>query len=243
MGLDGVELIMAMERTFGIDILDEEASRVGTVGDLFGLILLKTGHLPEGIRAEDVAEARVRAALSSALGIVPESISREARLDHLVPLEGRQVWWDHFRGTLEPSLPALRFARRARGAFVGGVLVSAVIGLLLATLGAGGVALREDARHTQAWGVCMIVLSGGAAVLLPRLLRGFRVCFAPDVATVADLMREVAAYQAMRSCSSLTGLKAEEAWELFVGTFAEQTGIPRERIAREALIHQDLGID
>ena len=39
MGLDGVELILAVEETFQIHIADEEAGEVFTIGDLHELVI------------------------------------------------------------------------------------------------------------------------------------------------------------------------------------------------------------
>jgi|GEM_PF-4921093 hypothetical protein len=42
MGLDGVELLMKVEGSFGIQILAERSSEINTVGDLYAIVLKKT---------------------------------------------------------------------------------------------------------------------------------------------------------------------------------------------------------
>ena len=39
MGLDGVELVLAIEDSFGVEIPDEDAERIITVGDLNDYVL------------------------------------------------------------------------------------------------------------------------------------------------------------------------------------------------------------
>ena len=43
MGLDSVELLLSIEEEFDIDVSNEEASRILTVGDLETLVLSKVG--------------------------------------------------------------------------------------------------------------------------------------------------------------------------------------------------------
>ena len=46
MGLDTVELIMAVEAEFGLDIPNAEASRLATVGDIYRYVAAWLGEAP-----------------------------------------------------------------------------------------------------------------------------------------------------------------------------------------------------
>ncbi len=80
MGLDSVELVMAFEEEFEIEILDEEAEQIITVGDardcIVGKLRARAGD-PEAVDAEEVW-SRVRAIVVNLLGVRPEKVTPEA---------------------------------------------------------------------------------------------------------------------------------------------------------------------
>lgn len=108
MGLDAVELVMAVEEKFDINITDEEASNTLTVGDLKRLVLSKvalannTGCLTQRafnlIRKTAMAQFGVRR-----LGVRPDT-----PLDAFVPQATRRESWGHFQSALGiANLPQL----------------------------------------------------------------------------------------------------------------------------------------
>lgn len=79
MGLDAVELVMAIEDEFTIDIPDAEAERMKTVGELYYYVR-KTVHL-KTLRPPSDEELwqRVRNVVVEQLGVKDHQVTREAR--------------------------------------------------------------------------------------------------------------------------------------------------------------------
>ena len=90
MGLDTVELLMDIEREFGIEISDAEAATVRTVGDLHELILQKLGDEPSpnpaALRTSD-SWRRLHRIFVEGYAILPEAICRDARITHDLGLD------------------------------------------------------------------------------------------------------------------------------------------------------------
>ncbi len=69
MGLDIVELGLAVEHAFEIALPDEEASKVVTVGDLYTLVLSKVNGLSSPRCLTSAAFYQTRRAIMEALGV------------------------------------------------------------------------------------------------------------------------------------------------------------------------------
>ncbi len=79
MGLDSVELVMNTEEHFGIEIPDQVAATLFTVGDLHGFIVAELNRLgrpqsPEAVLAE------LRELICDQFGLKPERVVAEARI-------------------------------------------------------------------------------------------------------------------------------------------------------------------
>ncbi len=81
MGLDAVELVMAIEEEFDISIPDEEAANLDTVGKLYRYILdilyLNNSGTTGQIDESDVWE-RTKDVIVSQLGVRPEQVTEDA---------------------------------------------------------------------------------------------------------------------------------------------------------------------
>ena len=77
MGLDGVELLMAVEEEFGLRISDEDGARMITVGDMHDYVVAQLrarGEMP----SEEAIWQKVREIIIEQLGIRPEQVVRSA---------------------------------------------------------------------------------------------------------------------------------------------------------------------
>jgi hypothetical protein len=77
MGLDGVELIMAVEREFDIEITQDDANRLRTVADFHELVLAK---IPDAASLDPSVWVRLVRVISEEQGISPARILPAARL-------------------------------------------------------------------------------------------------------------------------------------------------------------------
>lgn len=108
MGLDGVELVMAWEEAFGIDIPDVEAAKLRTARDAMDFIY---SRLPHGTQSGCLSQAsfhRIRRSLVEAVGVSRAAVTPEARLEELVPRVARRERWQQLEKTAALSgWPAL----------------------------------------------------------------------------------------------------------------------------------------
>jgi len=73
MGLDTVELIMAVEDRFGIDISDQEAERLVTVGLLHQCVVDELTRRGSAVEPQRLYE-ELRALICEQLGVPPEQV-------------------------------------------------------------------------------------------------------------------------------------------------------------------------
>lgn len=83
MGLDTVELFMAVEETFQISISEKDASKIFTVGDFYNVILQKLDQCSsqgnQQWSKEKVWEV-LRSVIVHQLRVKPEEVTKEARI-------------------------------------------------------------------------------------------------------------------------------------------------------------------
>jgi acyl carrier protein len=77
MGLDIVELVMALEEEFEIQIPDKDAETFALVGQMSDFVLHKLQERGEAIDADQVW-IRFRSVVVEQLGVRPEQVTRQA---------------------------------------------------------------------------------------------------------------------------------------------------------------------
>jgi hypothetical protein len=78
-GLDTVELVMAIEDGFGIEIPDEKAAAIFTVGDMHAYLVLELARLGRFELGEQEIYVRMRDLICLQTGVRPSAVVPEAR--------------------------------------------------------------------------------------------------------------------------------------------------------------------
>ena len=113
MGLDGVELVLAIEETFGIAIPDGDAAELITPGLLIAHVQRAVASTPKRRPClSQRAFHRVRASLCEVTRMPRREIKLDTRINRLFPKETREQQWDAFREVAKMKrLTDLRFGR------------------------------------------------------------------------------------------------------------------------------------
>src|SRR5260370_12510030 len=107
MGLDGIELILAVEDAFQIHIADEEAGRMSTVGDLHSLVVSKLQRQDSNRCLTSAAFYRTRRGIIDTLGIDRREVRPATPLEVILPLERRRERWRRIQDAMKLKLPDL----------------------------------------------------------------------------------------------------------------------------------------
>lgn len=230
MGLDGVELILAVEEGFGIHIPDEEASNVSTVGDLHGLVVSKLQGKDLKRCLTSAAFYRTRRGIIEALEISRREIKPSTRLESILPRSTRREQWHRVQNGMSLKLPALQHPGWIQFCLLTtGVIASVGTGIYCGA-GFGWLALLFFVG----------IVAGG---FLIRLSSPLAISFPNGNVTVGDLARDVLAVNHARLISDVGGWNEKDVWESLCRLIVIQTGVEPEKIKPDARIVNDLGID
>lgn len=220
MGLDSVELVLAVEREFGIRVPDADAASVITVQDLADLVTRLRGRAANAVCPTAAAFYALRRAWVSA-GIAERGeIRPDARAARLVGVMHRREAW-RAASIAGVQLPALWTPSLIRFFAVGvGMLGTAVV---------VGIALMARVPTFLFWSIVPVGLAIG-------IHGAFQLAIPPGVSTVGGLVH-----------ASLPGparpFDREAAVLIRVRELtAEQIGLPLEKVQPGSRFVQDLGL-
>jgi len=91
MGLEGVEIVMAVEDAFDITLSDTDAGKVRAPRDLIELVMGKVGRSDVAVCLTQRAFHRLRRAFLSELGLKRAEFNLDMAADRLLPVEARKT--------------------------------------------------------------------------------------------------------------------------------------------------------
>lgn len=154
MGLDGVELIMAVEEKFGISISDEEAQEVLTVGDMKRLVRAKLDITDSAGCLTQRAFHLIRKNAITEFGLPRRTLRPDSRLDDVIPRINRRQTWQRF----QLALGVAEFPELVRPYGVTVILTGLSLSILVAMTWYG-------ALHTARFGSALVAGLVAAAVV------------------------------------------------------------------------------
>lgn len=229
MGLDSVELVMAVEDAFGFSIPDADAAALDTVGKLYDYIMTH--------RFQDASEAclsgvvfyGLRRAIMSVLHVPREQVRVASELATLIPRRRRKAWRELEQATLW-RLPELK-----RPTAVVLLAILATIGLTPAA-----VICLPSAMHLAPVLAMMLAVVAG---VVSWVTKPFATEFRPEFATMGNLTKAVLARNYGTVSDKFRSANANEVWESLRSIIVEQLGVRPGDVTKEANFVKDLGVD
>lgn len=239
MGLDDLELILALERDLCISIGDADVGHVTTVGDLYDVLLRRLGLRQEPVCLTSRVFYRLRHGLVSATGCERSAVRPQSQLETLLPRRGRRRIWMALREASVLPLPALQRPRYLIF-LLGGLGLAVAARTMLAMVGpddpVNATMLLTAAALALMVGILPVsvlwLFGSSAARLLPR-----------DVKAVEDLVRGMAGGDAsIRDEHAMpASIDRKTVWDRLVLHTARIAHVPVESIHSGTRFGKDLG--
>ncbi len=179
MGLDFVEMVMAIEERFGIQLTDADAERCVTPGDLIEVILSKVPVTDASVCLSRRAFHVIRKTFMQKFSCKRSEVTPSSLLETLVPRKDRRQIWNDLSKEFLATLPPLRrpaAVKQGLGLLFGGLFV--------------GVLLTCGLSFSM-WHLALTVAVVGWAIGF-RLTRPYAVELPASCKTVGDLAKHLA---------------------------------------------------
>jgi acyl carrier protein len=241
MGLDSVELVMAVEEDFQLTFEEDEISGIVTVDDFYQLILKS---LDKSNKLDNSSETRcltshtfyqLRKTLINELGIPRSQLFPKQEMATLLPKQARRAQWDTLTKALCLPLPEL-----SRPTWFSSLLTYGVLFWLIGSL------LGRFFDFLTAWEAGISVgLALGFAWLAYWLSKPLAIYFAPEMTTLGETTKTVLYrnFSKIRSLADKKQWNEKEIWEVYKRIIVEQLGVKPENVVKSACFVEDLGMD
>jgi hypothetical protein len=233
MGLDSVELVMAVEEKFGISISDEEAQEIRTVGDMYECVLRKVMVADTSSCLTQKAFHLLRRTARDLFNVPRDQFRPDARLNVIVPRASRRENWTRFQSAVgAANWPKLTISWP--GAFA---LLALVFAIPCSVFVFGTAVLKWNVLVAGTGAAALMLLSIKAGKLVARPFETeFR-----GVSTVRDLAFMLVAQNPQLFGAEHATWTANETWAVLASVIKIQTGV--SQFTKDSRFVDDLKID
>lgn len=140
-GLDGVELVMAIEEEFGLEIPDTHAERILTVGDAFDYLRMRLDSTPARECLSQRIFYKLRRALIENYPVKRQMIDPDTKLTDILSIEELESGWPYLPLFMELNTPDFRRSNELLGFKLSDTIVTLTVRELVFSL----IALNSEA--------------------------------------------------------------------------------------------------
>jgi acyl carrier protein len=232
MGLDAVEFLMDVEKTFQVRFEDSEVEQFKTFGDLRSAIVRKLTRPGRGGCLSSVLFYRMRRALVTLFGVPRAQVVPDAQLEELLPQQGKRRSWAAFRR----ELGDIRAPELTRPRFITVLLLVLFLGLILTGIVIGIV---NSPLLPPGW---LFILGGIAWPILGYFISKPLAIFVPSsCSTVRSGAMTLLSMNHGRLAQEVAYVNEAEIWQTVRMLLVEHTGVAQENITPEKNF-RDLGL-
>jgi len=228
MGLDGVELVLAFEESFGVELKDQDVVETVTPRMVIDLIFSKLKSTDERVCQSQRAFYILRKAFCSIFGLDRKVVTPSMQFRELIPRSQEKEMWGEIRAAVAArSWPSLvRPLWMSRSLAVASLVIVCVMTCIGFTLGAGvGLGL-----------VAGIIVVIPLATVATRLMRPWEVYIPSTVKSVRDLVPWVITSDQIR-------WTREQVAERVKQVVMDQLGVEESKYSENANFAKDFCMD
>ena len=233
MGLDSIEILVKVEKTFGITIPDNEAEKIITVGDFHDAVWR---HLEPKHSEKCKSQAlfyKIRQSAFNRLEFPKNDFKPVTSLNTIFPLEGRRQAYLNFAKANDLTFPDLKLTTSWR------IFLNA-FGLLIIIGGLGIVIIMILFFAYSKWLLLIPVIGIILTNLVSGILNPKRIIIKPG--TIREFINEVLVMN-YATLPDKDEVNRGEVETIINQVISDMAGLELEEITVEKKIHDDLGID
>ena len=238
MGLDLVELVLEVEKTFSITVDERGGPTIATAGDLHCYVLERLGPEDHADCLSNVVFYRLRRALTDTFGFDRARVRPETPVETLLPRKTRLDDWRRLGAALGLTLPALErpgwVYQVVLPAWVVGILTTVFLLVILVIDRDGLFYNREPLLAAAVVGFVVAVGVEVATRPLERLLP-------PGCESVRELVEALVSLNFARLSSEQRRWNRDDVWTAVRGIVARVFQLPPEEVTETTRFVQDLG--
>ncbi len=233
MGLDSVEILVKVEKTFGIDIPNLEAEKIATVGDFHDAVWRHITNKQNTKCTTQLLFYRLRKAVIETFDYPKQQFHLEASVNDIFPKRNRRTTYLKFANDNKLKLPALVLPT-AWSIFLTTIGITAIMGALILS-----IILINFFGYSKLM-MLMPVAAVALTYFIAFLLTPKRTVVEP--ATVRRFVQQVMAIN-YASLNEGIGSNKKDVEVVINHIIADMAGLDINEVTPEKSITNDLGID